>query len=84
MWTGDNGLSYGFAHPASDGEDRGVATSRLAPMTQLVFEFARKGYDDLSLFKRNPTPFTLGIGVVDVKSREVETVDLISARIRRA
>src|SRR5262249_60735667 len=42
---------------------------------QLVLEFARKGYDDLELFKRYPVPFLLGLGVIDVKSHKPETHD---------
>jgi 5-methyltetrahydropteroyltriglutamate--homocysteine methyltransferase len=56
-----------------------------ADVDQLVLEFARKGYDDLELFRRYPhAPFALGLGVIDVKSREVETPDLVAERVRRA
>jgi 5-methyltetrahydropteroyltriglutamate--homocysteine methyltransferase len=55
-----------------------------ADIHQLVLEFARKGYDDLELFKRYPAPFTLGLGVVDVKSPDLETPDLVASRIKRA
>jgi len=52
---------------------------------QLVLEFARKGYDDLDLFKRFPqTPFSLGVGVIDVKNPEVETPEMVATRVRRA
>jgi len=55
-----------------------------ADIDQLVLEFARKGYDDLDLFRRYETSFSLGLGVIDVKTREVETPDTVSARVRRA
>ncbi|HEY3111327.1 MAG TPA: methionine synthase [Chloroflexota bacterium] len=55
-----------------------------ARVDQLVLEFARKGYDDLELFRRHPVPFVLGLGVIDVKSREVETAELVASRVRRA
>ncbi len=55
-----------------------------ARVDQLVLEFARKGYDDLELFRRWSPPFRLGLGVVDVKSRELETPELIASRVRRA
>ncbi|MGH2583666.1 MAG: hypothetical protein ACRDJE_01995 [Dehalococcoidia bacterium] len=56
-----------------------------AEVDQVVLEFARKGYDDLDLFRRYPdAPFTLGLGVIDVKSREVETTEVVAARVRRA
>src|SRR5262249_28616865 len=52
---------------------------------QLVLEFARKGYDDLELFKRYPTtPFSLGLGVIDVKNPTPETSELVASRVRRA
>jgi len=56
-----------------------------AEIDQLVLEFARKGYDDLQLFKRYPKcPFSLGLGVINVKSTELETPDLVANRIRQA
>src|SRR5207245_5294646 len=55
-----------------------------ARVDQLVLEFARKGYDDLELFRRYRVPFVLGLGVIDVKSRDLETPDLVAARVRRA
>jgi 5-methyltetrahydropteroyltriglutamate--homocysteine methyltransferase len=56
-----------------------------ADVDQLVLEFARKGYDDLELFRRYPTErFVLGLGVIDVKSRDVEPPELVATRIKRA
>jgi 5-methyltetrahydropteroyltriglutamate--homocysteine methyltransferase len=50
-----------------------------------VLEFARKGYDDVSLFKRYDAPnLTLGLGVIDVKRQDVETPEVVASRIRRA
>jgi len=54
-----------------------------AHVHQLVLEFARKGYDDLELFKRYSVPFVLGLGVIDVKSHELETADLVASRVKR-
>jgi 5-methyltetrahydropteroyltriglutamate--homocysteine methyltransferase len=51
---------------------------------QLVLEFARKGYDDLELLRRYQWDRALGLGVIDVKSDQVESPELIAARIRRA
>jgi 5-methyltetrahydropteroyltriglutamate--homocysteine methyltransferase len=50
---------------------------------QLVLEFARKGYDDLALLRRHRWDRALGLGVIDVKSEEVETPEVVAARIRR-
>ena len=55
-----------------------------ANVDELVLEFARKGYDDLELFRRYSTPFLLGLGVVDVKSLTLESADLVASRIKRA
>ena len=70
MWEGH----YDFLFPAIMDAD----------IDQLVLEFARKGYDDLELFKRYPGPFSLGLGAIDVKSRDIETPEMVSQRVRRA
>jgi 5-methyltetrahydropteroyltriglutamate--homocysteine methyltransferase len=56
-----------------------------AQIDHLVLEFARKGYDDLELFRRYDTgALTLGLGVIDVKNPEVEPAEVVTARVRRA
>jgi 5-methyltetrahydropteroyltriglutamate--homocysteine methyltransferase len=70
LWEGH----YDFLFPA-------VAT---AHVDALVLEFARKGLDDLRLLKEHAWDRYLGLGVVDVKSTEVEAPGLVAARIRRA
>lgn len=56
-----------------------------AEIDQLVLEFARKGYDDLQLFRRyDAGQLALGLGVIDVKSRDVETSEVVAVRVRRA
>jgi 5-methyltetrahydropteroyltriglutamate--homocysteine methyltransferase len=56
-----------------------------AEIDQLVLEFARKGNEDLQLFKRYPkAPFSLGLGVINVKSNEVETKEQVADRVRQA
>jgi 5-methyltetrahydropteroyltriglutamate--homocysteine methyltransferase len=56
-----------------------------ASIDQLVLEFARKGYDDLDLFKRySQGGLTLGLGVIDVKRHEVERAEDVRNRIQRA
>ena len=47
-------------------------------------EFARRGEDDLQLFKEFNVPFSVGIGVIDVKTNEVESASFVADRIRRA
>jgi 5-methyltetrahydropteroyltriglutamate--homocysteine methyltransferase len=50
----------------------------------LALEFARTGDDDLRLLEQNGWDRGLGLGVIDVKSEQVESADLVAARIRRA
>jgi 5-methyltetrahydropteroyltriglutamate--homocysteine methyltransferase len=65
---------YDFLFPAVMG----------ARVGQLVLEFARKGLDDLRLLRQHGWDRSLGLGVIDVKTAEVETADLVACRIRRA
>ena len=51
---------------------------------QLTLEFARRGEDDVRLFKDFDPQFTLGLGVVDVKSHDIETPAVVAERIRAA
>ena len=55
-----------------------------ARVDQLVLEFARKGLEDLRLIRQHDWPAGLGLGVIDVKSAQVESPELVAARIRRA
>ena len=70
LWEGH----YGFLFPAVLG----------ARVDQLVLEFARKGLDDLRLLREYGWDRALGSGVIDVKSADVESADLVASRIRRA
>ena len=55
-----------------------------AHIHQLTMEFARRGGEDLELFKEFPNKFELGVGVVDVKTHEVETAEIVAENIRKA
>ncbi len=55
-----------------------------AAVDQLLLEFARKGDGDLQLIGRYGWDRDVGVGVIDVKSDDVEREDLIATRIRRA
>jgi len=70
LWEGH----YDFLFPA-------VLDARV---DQLVLEFARKGDDDLPVIEKFGWDRAIGLGVIDVKSAEVETPDLVATRIRRA
>jgi len=55
-----------------------------ANIQQLTLEFARRGGEDLELFKENPNKLELGVGVIDVKTHEVETPEIVAERLRKA
>jgi 5-methyltetrahydropteroyltriglutamate--homocysteine methyltransferase len=50
----------------------------------LVLEFARRGYDELAVFRDLKPSIALGVGVVDIKDNEVESPDEIARRIEHA
>ena len=50
----------------------------------LVLEFARRGYDELEVFRDLKPGIALGVGVVDIKDNEIETPDEIARRIEHA
>jgi 5-methyltetrahydropteroyltriglutamate--homocysteine methyltransferase len=47
----------------------------------LVLEFARRGYDELAVFKDLKPSIALGIGVIDIKDNEVESPSAVAAAI---
>jgi 5-methyltetrahydropteroyltriglutamate--homocysteine methyltransferase len=55
-----------------------------AQVHQLTLEFARRGYEELALFREWKCPFELGLGVIDVKSPEVESPATVAQRIQAA
>ena len=80
-------ICYGNRHarPAWEGHYDFLFPAILdAHVDQLVLEFARKGYDDLALFKKYHPAFRLGLGVIDVKSEVVETAEQVATRVDRA
>ena len=50
----------------------------------LVLEFARRGYDELDVFRDLRDGIALGVGVIDIKENEVESPDEVARRIDRA
>jgi 5-methyltetrahydropteroyltriglutamate--homocysteine methyltransferase len=70
LWEGH----YSFLFPA-------VLEARV---DRLTLEFARKGYDDLALLAEHDWDRQVGLGVIDVKNRQVETPELVAGRIRRS
>jgi 5-methyltetrahydropteroyltriglutamate--homocysteine methyltransferase len=55
-----------------------------ANVQQVTLEFARRGGEDLELFKEFPNKLEVGVGVIDVKTHEVETPDIVAERLRKA
>lgn len=53
-------------------------------LDHLVLEFARRGYDELERFSDLREGIALGVGVIDIKDNEVESPDLVAARVERA
>ena len=80
-------ICYGnrYGKPSFEGSYRYLFPHILEARVQAVsMEFARRGDDDLPLFKEFNVPFQIGIGVIDVKTNEVESAGFVSDRIRRA
>lgn len=50
----------------------------------LVLEFARRGYDELDVFKDLREDIALGIGVIDIKDNQIESPDVVAQRIEKA
>lgn len=80
-------VCYGnrYGKPSFEGSYRYLFPAILDAKVQAVsLEFARRGEEDLQLFKEFNVPFTVGLGVIDVKTQEVETPAFVADRIRRA
>jgi 5-methyltetrahydropteroyltriglutamate--homocysteine methyltransferase len=80
-------ICYGnrYGKPSWEGSYRYLFPAILdAKVHQLTLEFARRGGEDLDLFKEFKTPFELGVGVIDVKNHDVETPEMVAEHIRRA
>lgn len=50
----------------------------------LVLEFARRGYDELDVFRDLDPKIGMGLSVVDIKDNLIEPADLIARRIENA
>jgi 5-methyltetrahydropteroyltriglutamate--homocysteine methyltransferase len=80
-------VCYGnrYARPSWEGHyDFLFPAVKAAHVDQIVLEFARKGLDDLRLIRQHCWDSWLGLGVIDVKTSQVEAVELVASRIRRA
>jgi 5-methyltetrahydropteroyltriglutamate--homocysteine methyltransferase len=80
-------ICYGnrYGKPSWEGSYRYLFPRILdAKVQQLTLEFARRGGQDLELFKEFDAPFELGLGVIDVKNTEIETPEMVAEHIRKA
>jgi 5-methyltetrahydropteroyltriglutamate--homocysteine methyltransferase len=80
-------VCYGnrYARPSWEGHYDFLFPAVLdANVDQLVLEFARKGYADLPVIEKFGWDRKIGLGVIDVKSRQVETAEMVATRIRAA
>lgn len=80
-------ICYGnrYGKPSWEGSYQYLFPGILEANVQVVsLEFARRGDDDLHLFKEYSPKFALGLGVVDVKTQDVESPGFVADRIRRA
>jgi 5-methyltetrahydropteroyltriglutamate--homocysteine methyltransferase len=80
-------ICYGnrYGKPSFEGSYRYLFPLVLgAKVNTVSLEFARRGEDDLQLFKEFQPPFALGLGVIDVKTHDVESSGIVADRIRRA
>jgi len=80
-------ICYGnrYGKPSWEGSYRYLFPRILeAKVQQLTLEFARRGGEDLDLFREFKMPFEIGVGVIDVKTNAVETPDMVAERLRKA
>ena len=79
-------VCYGnrYARPSWEGHyDFLFPTVHNVNVDQLILEFGRKGYEDLQVIQGFGWDRALGLGVVDVKTEQIESAELIGQRIRK-
>jgi 5-methyltetrahydropteroyltriglutamate--homocysteine methyltransferase len=80
-------ICYGnrYGKPSWEGSYRYLFPRILdAKVQQVTLEFARRGGEDLDLFREFAVPFEVGVGVIDVKTHAVETPETVAERIHKA
>jgi 5-methyltetrahydropteroyltriglutamate--homocysteine methyltransferase len=80
-------ICYGnrYGKPSWEGSYRYLFPRILdAKVQQLTMEFARRGGQDLDLFREYQVPFEVGVGVIDVKTQAAETAEIVATRVRAA
>lgn len=87
--SGEKGLHLCFGNYGGQSIQRGLWKDLLPflnrlDVNHLILEFARRGYDELEIFKDLRDDIALGVGVIDIKDNEVETPAEVAGRIDRA
>lgn len=86
---GEKGVHLCFGNYGGQTIQQGCLQSLLPFFNQLhcdhlVLEFARRGYDELPMFRELKPGIVLGLGVIDIKDNEVETPKEVARRIEHA
>ena len=86
---GERGLHLCFGNYGGQSIQKGFWRDMLGflnklQVNHLVLEFARRGYDELEVFKDLRDDIALGIGVIDIKDNEVESAETVAERIEKA
>ena len=69
-------LEITITHKLNDADE----VAELFRRRLIALEFGRKGYEDLHMIQRLGWDRALGLGVVDVKTEQIESADLIARR----
>ena len=86
---GEKGLHLCFGNYGGQSIQKGLWTNLLPflnrlEVNHLVLEFARRGYEELALFKDLRDDIALGVGVIDIKDNGIESPDEVARRINHA
>jgi 5-methyltetrahydropteroyltriglutamate--homocysteine methyltransferase len=86
---GEKGVHLCFGNYGGQSVQRGLWKALLPFFNalhcdHLILEFARRGYDELDVFRDLKPGISLGVGVIDIKDNVIETPDLVAQRIDQA
>jgi 5-methyltetrahydropteroyltriglutamate--homocysteine methyltransferase len=87
--TGETGVHLCFGNYGGQSIQQGFFRELLPffnslECDHLVLEFARRGYEELAVFRELKPSIALGLGVIDIKDNEVESPDEVARRIEQA
>jgi 5-methyltetrahydropteroyltriglutamate--homocysteine methyltransferase len=86
---GEKGVHLCFGNYGGQSVQRGLWRSLLPFFNalrcdHLVLEFARRGYEELEVFRDLKPGISLGLGVIDIKDNVIESPDAVARRIEDA